>query len=221
MADVSRVTRTKAQARANYDRRSHGYERIEGRFERGARVLGEQLLAVSSGEDVLEVGSGPGESLVNFARSSGDNGRVVGVDVSIEMHRVAASRLQDAHAAETVSLLVADGAALPVRARSVDAAFMSFTLELFDTPELPTVLDEVHRVLRPDGRLVVVSLTTTDPPALMERAYLLAHRCLPRLADCRPIPVTDLLAEAGFVDIAERRRDIVGIPVAVVASRLA
>jgi ubiquinone/menaquinone biosynthesis C-methylase UbiE len=219
VVDVSRVTRTKAQARANYDRRSRWYEWIEGRFERSARVLGERLLAVSSGDDVLEVGSGPGESLATFARDSGRDARVIGIDMSREMHRVAAARLANAGLADAVSLLVADGATLPLRGRCVDAALMSFTLELFDTPELPTVLAEIRRVLSPQGRLVVVSLTTTDPPALMERAYLLAHRYLPRLADCRPIPVTDLLAEAGFVVTAEHRCDIVGIPVAVIASR--
>ncbi len=62
MAHVSRVNRTKAEARANYDRRGHGYERIEGRFERNARLAGEGLLAVGAHEDVLEVGSGPGET---------------------------------------------------------------------------------------------------------------------------------------------------------------
>jgi ubiquinone/menaquinone biosynthesis C-methylase UbiE len=220
VVDVSRVTRTKAEARANYDRRSRGYERVEGRFERRARLAGEQALAVGVGEDVLEVGSGPGESLATFARRSGPDGRVIGVDLSTAMHRVATARLRSTGLAGTVSLVTADGASLPLRAGCVDAAFMSFTLELFDTPELPTVLREARRVLRPGGRVVVVALTTTDPPALMERGYLLVHKYLPRLADCRPVPVADLLSSAGFAVTAVQRCDIVGIPVAVVASRL-
>ncbi len=221
MANVSRVNRTKVQARDNYDRRSRGYERIEGRFERSARISGEQLLAVNSREDVLEIGSGPGESLLAFARSTGRDGNVIGVDISTKMHRVAAKRLRRAGLAESVSLVVADGVSIPLRAASLDAAFMSFTLELFDTPDLATVLGEVRRVLRSHGRVAVVSLTMTEPPALMERAYLLAHRYMPRLADCRPVPVVELLREADFRVTTEQRRDIFGVPVAVIGASLA
>jgi ubiquinone/menaquinone biosynthesis C-methylase UbiE len=220
VTSIARVLRSKAEARATYDRRSRGYERIEGRFERAARVTGEAMLSVQAGERVLEVGSGPGESLVALARTVGAEGHVVGLDIAGAMHAVAAARLRAAGASAACSLVLGDGASLALRSGSVDAAFACFTLELFDTPELPVVLAELRRVLRPGGRLVIVSLVTTTPPAVMERAYLLAHRLLPRLADCRPIPVTDLVAEAGFAITDERRSDIVGIPVAVVAGRV-
>ncbi len=210
---VAPVVRSKAAARATYDRRSRSYERIEGRFERNARVTGEQLLAVKRRESVVEIGSGPGASLTAFARETGADGLVVGLDIASQMHRVAADHLRDDRLAAAVRRIVADGAHIPLRSRSVDAAFASFTLELFDTPELLPVLSELRRVLRPGGRVAIVSLTTTDPPALMERAYLAAHGLMPRLADCRPIPVTSLLTEAGFEMADQRRRDILGIPV--------
>ena len=202
-----------------YDRRSRSYERVEGRFERRPRIAGEQLLAVASGERVLEIGSGPGESLAAFARDVSASGHVTGLDISAEMHKVAAAGLRRAGLAEQTALLVGDGAHVPVRTGSIDAAFACFTLELFDTPELPLVLDELRRVLRAGGRLVVVSLTVTRPPAPMERLYLLAHRLMPRLADCRPIPLASLLTEAGFDVVVERRRDIFTVPVAAVLAR--
>jgi len=132
------------------------------------------------------------------------------------MHGVAAARLASDAAAAPVALVRGDGARLPIRSESMDAAFASFTIELFDTPELLGVLGELRRALRPAGRLVVVSLTTTDPPALMERVYLFAHRLMPRLADCRPIPVPELVSEAGFRITDRQRCDILGVPIALV-----
>ncbi len=219
--NIAPVSRSKAQARATYDRRSRSYERIEGRFERHARMTGEQLLAVMPNEDILEVGSGPGASLAEFARAVGPGGHVIGLDIAPEMHHVAAARLRDAGVSARTSLVVGDAACLPLRDASVDVVFASFTLELFDTPELPVVLREAHRVLRPAGRLGIISLITTDPPANMERVYLLAHKLMPRLADCRPIPLTTLISDVGFTVVDQRRCDIVGLPTIAVTARKA
>ena len=216
---VAPVRRSKAEARATYGRRSRGYERLEGRVERRARETGQRHLAVRPGEVVLEVGSGPGVSLVALARAVGPAGYVVGLDLSPGMHAVAQPRLLSAGLGDRVVLVLGDGAFLPVRAASCDAVFSSFTLELFDTPELSIVLSEARRVLCPGGRLGIVSLDLVDPPPWMMRLYLLAHRVMPRLADCRPIPVMDLVEGAGFVDLDCARMAIWGIPVAVVTGR--
>lgn len=213
MTSIAPVRRSKADARRTYNRRSRGYERIEGRFERRARRTGEALLAVQPGERVLEIGSGPGESLATFSNATGTVGQVIGLDIAPKMHDVATARLRDTNVLRVASLVLADGAALPFRDGTFDAVFSSFTFELFDTPELSVVLREVRRVLRRGGRVAVVSLAATEPPAIMERAYLVAHRLMPRLADCRPIPLTSLMQEAGFGITACRRCDIVGIPV--------
>ncbi len=218
--NIARVSRTKADARATYNRRSRGYERIEGRFERNARVTGEHIVAVAPNERVLEVGSGPGVSLVAFAHAVGPHGAVIGVDIAPDMHAVAAARLHTAGLGARASLLVGDAVRLPLADASFDVAFASFTLELFDTPELPAVLRELARVLCPAGRLGVVSLVGTDPPATMERAYLLAHKLLPRLADCRPIPLHELVVGAGYTVDAVRRCDILGIPVVALAAHV-
>ena len=75
---------------------------------------------------------------------------------------------------------------------------MSFTLELFDTADIPIVLAEVNRLLRPAGRLEVVGMAQTTPVDRMTEIYEWLHRHFPHFVDCRPIDVVGSLKLAEF-----------------------
>ncbi len=217
---VSRVRRTHDQARASYDRLSRWYDVFEEPFERGVRRRALQLLAPAAGETVLEVGFGTGHDLVVLARAVGSAGRVFGLDLSDEMRRVAERRLREAGIADRVELRTADALALPYPDETVDAVVMSFTLELFDTPEIPLVLAECQRVLRRGGRIVVTSLARRDRPAPLSRLYERSHELLPALIDCRPIPLEAALRESGLAVAQVDAGSLWGLPVdAVLAVR--
>lgn len=216
---LSRVTRSKEEARATYTRLSRWYDLVEGPFERNCRERGQTLLHVTPGEYVLEIGFGTGQSLVAFARAVGSTGTVCGIDLSEGMCRVAKARLDKAHLSARVALTCGDATRLPYAERSFDAVYMSFTLELFDTPDLPLVLGECARVLRDSGRLGVVALALRDKATAMSRLYAWAHRRFPRLVDCRPIPVRQLVEEAGLQVEAVDARSMWGLLVDIVLAR--
>jgi deazaflavin-dependent oxidoreductase (nitroreductase family) len=217
----ARVTRSKEAARRNYDRRSRGYERVEGRFEARLRRAGVDRLAPSAGERILEIGYGTGVEVVQLARAVGVHGHVDGIDLSPGMRDVAQARVSRANLSERVQLAIGDALQLPYPDRAFDALYTSFTLELFDTPELPAVLTECHRVLRAGGRIAVVALALPDRAMLMVRAYLGLHQLLPALVDCRPIPIAKLLNDAGFADVNADHRSLIGLPVDIVLARRA
>jgi demethylmenaquinone methyltransferase/2-methoxy-6-polyprenyl-1,4-benzoquinol methylase len=102
----------------------------------------------------------------------------------------------------------------------MDAVFMSFTLELFDTPEIPRVLAECKRVLRAGGRIGVVAITKEGREGFAVEAYEWTHQHLPNLLDCRPIFVRRALENAGF-SIREATITKMWVPVDVVIAEKA
>jgi demethylmenaquinone methyltransferase/2-methoxy-6-polyprenyl-1,4-benzoquinol methylase len=93
---------------------------------------------------------------------------------------------------------------------------MSFTLELFDIPEIPEVLRQCRRILRSNGRLAVVTLVKTEQPNFAERTYEWFHAKMPISVDCRPIPAQAVLQEAGFEIVDVISEKMWGLPVAII-----
>jgi len=213
MEDISRVTRSKEQAKAAYDALSGWYDLLAGGSERRFKELGLQMLDVHAGETVLEIGFGTGRSLLDLARLVGPSGMVYGVDISSGMRRRAHSLLHKAGYARRVELKIGDAAALPFPSDSMDAVFISFTLELFDTPEIPMVLAECRRVLRHSGRMAVVSMAKPEKANWMVGLYEWAHRTFPAWVDCRPIRAQEFLKEVGFDILEMREQSMWGLPV--------
>jgi ubiquinone/menaquinone biosynthesis C-methylase UbiE len=195
---VLRVTRSKQIARQSYDRLSGRYDMLAASSEWKYTRLGLQMLAAQEGERILEIGFGTGNALLELARDVGSTGLICGIDISEGMLNIAAEKLENAGLSERVKLDCGDGAALPYDASEFDAVFLSFTLELFDTPEITIVLRECHRVLKPKGRMVVVSMVKKERDNLAVRLYEWAHAKLPNYVDCRPIMLRSDLQQSGF-----------------------
>jgi ubiquinone/menaquinone biosynthesis C-methylase UbiE len=216
---ISSVHRTKQDARANYDRLSRWYDLIAGSSEAKYRQIGVRALDLQPGERVLEIGFGTGHCLEAFARAAGVEGWVCGIDLSEGMAFVTQGLLDSVGLPGRVSLIVGDGAYIPISSGNFDAVFMSFTLELFDTPEISIVLSECKRILRPGGRLGVVSLEKHIPPTFAEKVYECFHHRMPVLVDCRPIQLQDVLLDAGFVFEQVTHEKMWGLPVGIIVAR--
>ena len=217
--EISRVTRSKQEAKASYDRMSRWYDVLSGRFEKRYRDEGLGKLGAKEGEVVLEVGFGTGHCILALARSVGDKGKVYGIDISEGMCNISLSRMEKSGLSERVELHCGDATQLPLKSNCFDAVFMSFALELFDTPEIPAVLNECHRVLKDDGRICIVAMSKKAKDWMMVKLYEWFHDRLPNYVDCRPIYVRDALEQAGFRVQDVSKLSMWGLPVEIVLAK--
>jgi len=214
--EISRVYRTKKEAEESYNKMSSTYDLFAGVFEAKYKERTFKYLNTKSGEEVLEIGFGTGKYLKQIAQSVGETGKVHGIDLSSGMLKVTAKRLSDSRLLNWINLICGDAVKLPYEDDQFDAVFMSFTLELFDTPEIPIVLNEIKRVLKPQGRLALVSMSKGNGASIMVKLYEWVHRKFPKYADCRPIYVGQSVIDAGFNIQIQETKKLFGLAVEII-----
>lgn len=214
--DISRVKRSKEKAKETYDRLSKWYDFFSDKTERKYRAIGLKKLGVDEGEMVLEIGFGTGHCILALAESLSKSGIVYGIDISEGMRQITKARVKRAGLSERVVLDCADAAKLPFDDDFFDAIFMSFTLELFDTPEIPLLLDECKRVLKKNGRLCIVALSKEGRHKNILSFYERLHAKFLNYFDCRPIYVKRSIEEAGLDVISQEIMSMWGLPVEIV-----
>jgi len=162
---------------------------------------------VRPGEAVLEVAFGPGRTLVELARRAGPTGRVHGVDFTPGMHEQA-RRALDRAGITGVELHRGDARALPLPDTTFDLVYNAYMLDLIPLRDMPGILAEFRRVLRPGGRLVLLNMSKPDASRTTWRETL--YRSLPAGlvlnlgGGCRPVLMEPLVREAGLVDVTRR-----------------
>ncbi len=180
------------QAEAMASAPAFSSEEVLGRFR--------EALGAKSGGHVLDLACGPG---ILSAALAPQAGAMVGVDITPEMVRMARERCRKA-GLSNARFLEGPAEALPFAPATFDCVVTRLTIHHFQAPH--TVLREVHRVLKPDGRLVLA-----DAVSSADRAEAELHNALERLRDpshVRMLSEPDLsqvVAEAGFAVVSATR----------------
>ena len=131
---------------------------------------------VRPGQRVLDLAGGTGDLAQAFARKVGSGGLVVHTDINASMLRVGRDRLLDAGL--VLPTVVCDAEKLPFEAESFDRVSVGFGLRNMTHKE--QALAEMHRVLRPGGKLLVLEFSRVARP--LEKAYeWYSFSVLPRL----------------------------------------
>jgi len=161
------------------------------------------LLGLSPGDAVLDVACGPGNFSREFAKAVGDDGLVVGIDASRTMLERGGRELIQAGLAN-LALVRGDATRLPFRDATFDAVCCFAALHLFADPFAG--LDEMRRVLRPGGRIALMTSVrrkVTLPPL---------KPVVERVSGMRMFEGDEIvraLQERGFTNIRQRLAGVV------------
>lgn len=186
--------------------------------EKKFNEIGIEKLRIRKGEYFCEIGCGTGESLLTLSKLAGESGNVYGIDISEGMLHIMQKKMKNIHFHQNIRVIVGDAVYLPFPSAVFNGIFMAFTLELFDTPEIPRVLQECSRVLLPGGRICVVGLSKIKA-GTMVALYEWVHHLFPKYVDCRPIYVEESLQNSGFTIVDATLMKMWGLPVEIVLAQ--
>jgi ubiquinone/menaquinone biosynthesis C-methylase UbiE len=163
-------------------------------FDSRAKERAIQVFNPVQGEHLLEIGVGTGKVLVEINKTIAPGGMTFGIDLSRVM-------LNYCHQQADSQLCQADARNIPFTSGYFEGVFTSYVLDLIPHVNIPRILAEVFRVLRPGGRLVVVALT--EGVDLPSRSFVSIWKTFYSIspiicAGCRPIQLYDVLNEVGF-----------------------
>ena len=118
--------------------------------------------AIRAGDAVLDIGSGSGTDALIAARRVGPAGRVVALDMTAAMRAKLAATLRES-GVENVAVLAGNAQSIPLADGSVDVVTSNGVLNL--VPDKARAFAEIHRVLKPGGRVQIADIALEEPIA--------------------------------------------------------
>ncbi len=157
-----------------------------------------ELAGIRNGEHILEVAVGTGRVFAELVRRN-SNGSTEGIDLSESMLR-RARRLMTGVPGERYQLHTGTAYDLPFASHSFDLLVNNFMLDLLPEEDFVKILSEFRRVLKPDGRIVLSTMTfgRTWYSKIWDR---IAAQFPGLMTGCRPVAISGYLKQAGFGDV--------------------
>ena len=197
-SDQSKVSVEDVSARLGYSQ-----EELEAVPEGANMGLGcgnpQAIAALKPGEAVVDLGSGGGFDCFLAARQVGDEGQVIGVDMTPEMVSKARANAEKGGYGN-VDFRLGEIEHLPVADASVDVVISNCVINL--SPDKPAVYGDAFRVLKPGGRIAVsdvVRTTEAEFPEEIRNDLALVGGCVAGAASVGELET--VLREAGFEEI--------------------
>ncbi len=163
--------------------------------ESRARNRAIELAEIKDGSHVLEVAVGTGLAFYEIVKRN-PNGVNTGIDLSLGMLEKARMRLK-AISSVNYSLSVGTAFQLEMADESIDVLVNNYMFDLIPFGDMDKVLMEFRRVLKREGRLVLVNMTEGE--RFGSKLYDFVYNLSPKtMGGCRGVKLSGKLEEHGF-----------------------
>ena len=129
--------------------------------------------------NILDVASGTGDFAIGTARKAADGSHITGIDLSEGMLKIGREKVAKEGLSDMISMQEGDCEALPFSDGTFDRVTVAFGVRNFE--HLETGLNEMLRVLKPGGKLVILELSVPSNPLLLALYKLYFLHILPAI----------------------------------------
>lgn len=164
------------------------FSKVASRYDRANTVLSMgihhlwrkklvELVDPEMGDSVLDCATGTGDLAIEFKRSVGPQGEVIGTDFCKEMLESAPAKAQ----AKNLDIFfeLADVTKLPYSTQSFDVVSISFGIRNVENPGL--AIREMSRVLKPGGRMAILEFGQMKTPLIGDLYNFYSQKVLPKI----------------------------------------
>lgn len=161
------------------------------------------IAGLTEGEIVIDLGSGGGFDAFLAAREVGENGYVIGVDMTPTMISKSRNNADKANF-ESVEFRLGEIENLPIADNTADVIISNCVINL--SPNKARVFSEAYRVLKPGGRLAISDVVAScELPEEMKNDLELYSGCMAGASIIHELET--FMADAGFNDVKVTPKD--------------
>lgn len=205
------------------------FDRIAGRYDLLNRLISWRLdarwrnrairtLLTVENPMIVDLGTGTGDLAFSAAKIAGNKARIIGLDFSMQMIRLARYKRDRASLGATTAFVQASALAAPIKGGIFDGAMTAFVLR--NVSNLPLFFAEAHRLLKPGGRFVSLDMFPPSKGWFSSLYAVYFYRLMPLIGGLlskdvkayqylsdsvrqfhAPETVTGMIEQAGFVDV--------------------
>jgi ubiquinone/menaquinone biosynthesis C-methylase UbiE len=216
MTTISAIKLDKAEIVDVYSKTAPIYD-LWGRLtETKARQKALAAAQIRNGESILEVAMGTGLTFLEILKAN-PGGENIGIDLTPAMLKKAQRRASKS-GFTNYQLNLGDAYRLQFPDQRFDLLMNNYMFDLLPEKDFPLILAEFKRVLKPDGRLVLVNMTR--PEHFYQRIWEGVYHLNPRwLGGCRGVLLSEHLQTAGFKNARREMLSELGFPSEILVAR--
>ena len=137
------------------------------------------LAGVKRGQTILDLASGTGDLAAKYSTLVGPEGKVIMSDINAAMLEEGRQRMANEGHIGNIDYMQINAENIPLQDNSVDLVSIAFGLR--NVTDKQKALNEMHRIIKPGGRVLVLEFSHTDIPPLKVAYDLFSFQVLPRL----------------------------------------